>query len=275
MRSSWARQKSLWRGGERRRASTPPANPIPDAANLRAYMEGDNLDGANNSTLLDGDAMASVVNLGTLGGTFTQGTLANRPLFSLTAGPSGTKPALTFDGTDSLVSSVAAASWAFLHDGTGATIYALVKTSASAEGTLVATSTGGGASIGVIHRYSAGFAVSYAMNDGVSFKLLATAPAASVTNGSFDMSTSTMAVADTPDLSLYANGVSVVTANSGGFTAAAPAGSLAIGTRAGGTIGVIGSYRRLMVYGVSHTPAQVAAVLAYMQTLDAVIYPAP
>lgn len=255
----------------RARPSSAPATP--DAANLRGYMEGDNLDGANNSTLINGLPVASVVNLGTLGGTFDQLAALNMPLFSTTAGPGGTKPALTFDGSDWLVSSLAASSWAFLHDGTGATIYSVVRTNASAVGNIVATGTGSGIVRGILHRYNAAFAPLFFMSDGAVAQLFLTGGA--VTTGQFSLLTSTFATADTPDGSLFVNGVSVATGNAGGVSALAPAATLTLGATIAGANGLVGSMRRIMIYAGAHSAAQQAAVLAYMQALDAVTYPAP
>lgn len=274
MRPSWARQRPVWFSPQRRRGVTP-APVIPDAANLRGYIEGNNLDGLSNSTLINGDPVVSVVNFGTLGGSFDQVTLANQPLFSTTAGPGGTKPALTFDGTDWLTSSLASSAWTFLHDGTGATIYSVVKTSASAVGTIAATGAGSAATVSMGHRYATTFAASFYMSDGAALRINAMAAAASVTNGSFDAMVSTLASADTPDLTIYVNGASVTTANAAAFSGAAPLGSLTLGATPAGTNGLTGTYRRLMVYAGSHDAPTRAAVLAYMQALDAVTYPAP
>lgn len=253
-----------------------PAPVIPDAANLRGYLEGDNLDGANNSTLVNGNPVGSVVNLGTLGGTFAQGTLANQPLFSTTAGPGGTKSALVFDGTDFLVSSLAASAWSFLHDGTGATIYSVVRTNASAIGTIVSTATGTAINRGVGHRYTTLFTTSYFMSDGAALQIVTSGAAASVVNGNFNLFTSTLSSADTPDANLYANGVMTgAGADAAAFSALAPANTLTIGATPVGGSGLVGPVRRIMIFQGSHSPATQAAVLAYMQGLDAVTYPAP
>lgn len=256
-------------------AVAAPVNPIPDAANLRGYMEGNNFDGANNGLLANGDPVGGavpVVNLGTLGGTFTQGTVANQPLFSTTAGPGGSKPAITLDGTDFLVSSLPASSWTFLHDGTGATIYSVVKTSASAVGTLVATGTGGNTSRGVVHRNNTTFRASYFMSDGSVAAVNTNAASATITNGSFDAFISTLSAAS---LDLYVNGPSVMTAVPLSVSALAPAASLNIGATSAGANGVNGAYRRAMIFQGVHDATMRAAVIAYMQGLDAVTYPAP
>lgn len=236
-------------------------------------MEGDNLDGSNNSTLASGDPVASVVNLGTLGGTFAQGTGSAQPLFSLTAGPGGSKAALTFDGSDFLTSSLAASSWTFLHDGTGATIYTVTRTSVSALANIVATSSGLATSRGVCHRYGTTFRVAYLMNDGAVQQVAIVSANNTFTAGNFNLSSSEMAMA-AADIRLNA-GASLATMVPGGVSALDAASTLVIGAGAGGASPLNGILRRVLIYQGVHDATLRAAVLAYSQALDAVTYPAP
>lgn len=266
-----------WPRGDRRIGGAPPAPVIPDAANMRGWVDSLDFDGSNNSTLTSGDSLASVVNKGTLGGVFSQGTGTAQPVYQAAAGPGGARPAAVLDGTDFLTSSLPMASWTFLHDGTGATIYSVVKTSTSAVHTIASTCNGGGTAIGVIHRYNTGFAASYAMNDGVALRIAVNGAAASVTNGSFDVYASTLTSASTPNANLYVNNMAatVATANSAGFTSTQPASTLVIGATPSATFPLVGQLAAVLVYQGVHDATQRAAVLAFLQTRYGVTFPTP
>jgi len=236
----------------------------PDASNLRVWLDGDDIDGTNNSTLTNGNTFAGWTNKGSLGGTMAQAVGANRPTFRTGVGPGGARPAADFDGADFMLSSLAASAFTFMHDGTGATIYTVAKTTSSAARTLLATSTGAAANRGIGHRYNTSFSASYFMSDGVALRINASSAAAAVTNGSFDVMASTLASADTPDMSIYVNGTSVATADATAFSAADPSNTLAIGANPGGAVAFLGPIYQAMVYAGSHDTATRAAVLAFL-----------
>jgi lysophospholipase L1-like esterase len=91
----------------------PPGTPS-------VWIDVDNLDGLNNSTLTNGIEFSSttIVNRGSLGGTFA-GTTGAAPTFvSSCVGRGSRKPCLRFDGVnDFLQSSLAASAFRFLHVG--------------------------------------------------------------------------------------------------------------------------------------------------------------
>lgn len=103
------------------------------------WVDGTDLDGSNNSTLTDGvefDGTPAVVNKGSLGGTFsgTAGATATYEADCLT----GSRGCMRFDGVnDTVSSSLAAASWRFVHEGDSSCFF-LTKITRS-----VATGTGG------------------------------------------------------------------------------------------------------------------------------------
>lgn len=240
---------------------------------LQVFLDGSDTDGSSNSTRTNGVAFNNWINKGALGGTFSNGTGAQQPLFasSLLNGRAGA----TFDGVDDrLVSSLASSSFTFLHDGSGATIYSVVRTSTSAVHTIAATSTGAAASIGVLHRYNTGFAASYAMADGTAVRIAINGAAASVSTGLFDVMASTLASADTPDASVYVQGTSVITGNAAAFVGTAPAATLIVGATPSGTLPLAGDLVCLLVYVGSHDTAQRAAVLAALAAKYGVTFPA-
>lgn len=245
---------------------SPPGAPV-------VFLDGDDTDGSNNSTRTNGVAFNDWLNKGSLGGTFSNATGTQRPLFasSLLNGRAGA----TFDGVDDrLVSSLAAASFTFLHNGTGATIYSVARTSTSAVHTIAATSTGAAASVGVLHRYNTGFAASYAMADGTALRIAINGAAASVNNGLFDVMASTLASVDTPDASVYVQGTSVITGNAAAFTASNPSSTLVVGANPSGGFPLGGDLVCLLVYTGAHDASQRAAVLAFLQSKYGVAFPA-
>lgn len=247
--------------------------PDPVTTGRVVFLDGDNTDGSNNSTRTNGVAFNDWLNLGTLGGTFSNATGTQQPLFasSLLNGRAGA----TFDGVDDrLVSSLPMSSWAFLHNGDGATIYSVVRTATSAVHTIAATSTGAAASIGVLHRYNTGFAASYAMADGTALRIAINGAAASVNTGLFDVMASTLASADTPDASVYVQGVSVTSGNAAAFTASNPSSTLIVGANPSGAFPLGGDLVCLLVYNVPHAAAQRAAVMAFLAAKYGVVFPA-
>ena len=74
-----------------------------DISGLQLWLSADNVDGSNNSTLSDGNAVATWTDLSGNGRNATQATGANRPLFK--TGIVNGKPVVRFDGTNDLLSS--------------------------------------------------------------------------------------------------------------------------------------------------------------------------
>jgi hypothetical protein len=244
----------------------------PDAANLRVFLDGDDIDGAANTTLTNGAALASWLNKGTLGGTFTQGTGTNQPLFlaSLLNGHAGAR----FDAVnDRLVSSLAASLFAFMHDGSGCTIYSVVRTSTSGARTICATSTGGASTVGIGHRINTGFAASFYMADGVALRVNANGSAGSVSTNKFDVMCSTFASASTPDLTMYVQNASVVTANAAAFSGAAPTNTLIVGANPAGAFPLDGDLVCLLIYGAAHDVTTRNEVSAYLAAKYGVTFP--
>lgn len=246
---------------------------VPFAANLAVFLDGDDTDGSGNSTRTNGAAFDNWLNKGTLGGTFSNATGTQQPLFA--TGLLNGKSGATFDGVDDrLVSSLAASVFTFLHDGNGCAVYSVVRTSTSAVHTIAATSTGAAASIGMLHRYNTGFAASYALTDGTAVRIAINGAAASVNTGLFDIMTSTLATADTPDASVYVQAASVTSGDSAGFSASAPASTLVVGSTPSGTFPLAGNLVCLLVYSISHDATQRAAVRSFLATKYGVTFPA-
>lgn len=242
-------------------------------ANLQVFLDGDDTDGSGNSTRTNGVAFNDWLNKGALGGTFSNATGTQQPLFasSLLAGHAGA----TFDGTDDrLVSSLAASSFTFMHDGTGATIYSVVRTAVSGVRTICATGTGGTTTVSMGHRINTGFAASYFMSDGVALRLSANGAAASVSNNLFDVQSSRLRSSLSPHLSIDVNGVSVATADSAAFSASAPAATLHVGTNSAGVFPLAGNLLLLLVYNVAHDDATMDAIKAALDARFGVVFPA-
>lgn len=84
-----------------------------DGANLKAWFR------ADTGVTSDVNGVSAWANQGTLGGTLAQATNAKKPHDGHVIRG---QAALSFDGGDELVSSLAASAWNFLHNGTGATL---------------------------------------------------------------------------------------------------------------------------------------------------------
>lgn len=240
---------------------------------LVVYLDGDDTDGSANSTRTNGVAFNDWLNKGSLGGTFSQVAPASRPLFvtGLLNGHAGA----TFDATDHLISSLAAASFTFMHDGNGSTIYSVVRTATSGVRTIAATSTGSPANRGIGHRINTGFAASFFMSDGISsLQIAVNGAASSVSTNLFDIMSSTLASASTPDLNIVTNGTSVATANATGFSALAPASTLVVGATPAPAFPLTGDLVCLLVYNVAHDATQRAEVEAFLAAKYGVVFPA-
>ncbi len=96
--------------------------------------------------VLAGSKVDTWPNRGSLGGNFTQSTDANRPTFAASDPAFQDLPSLSFDDVDDvLVSTLAASSWNFLHDGSGATVAAVIRpTGGGAFLSTINTSAGSG-----------------------------------------------------------------------------------------------------------------------------------
>jgi len=254
-------------------SSAKRAGALPLPGSPAVYLDGDDTDGSANSTRTNGVAFNDWLNKGSLGGTFSNATAGQRPLFAtgLLNGHAGA----TFDATDdNLASSLAASSFTFMHDGTGSTIYSVVRTATSGVRTIASTSTGSAASRGVGHRINTGFAASFFMSDGTALRIAVNGAASSVSTNLFDIMSSTLDSATTPDLDVEVNGASVATANAAAFSGLAPSATLVVGATPAAAFPLAGSLVCLLVYDVAHDAAQRAEVEAFLASKYGVTFPA-
>lgn len=240
----------------------------PDAANMRAWMDSLDFDGSNNSTLTNGDSLAAVVNKGTLGGTFAQATGANRPTY--TTGALNGRPAALFDGNDNIVSSLTAADWAFLSDGSPFTIYTLAKTTSAdpnAFQVLLATATGASAARGLVYGpddrsgLSRNDTQALAISNGSALVDNLAGTNNTAVSGVWNMLDAVRGVTTT---SLYANGTQVATAVAGALVAGNPTAPLRFGAATNGTLPFAGLLATVVIYAGEHSPATQAQVWAWM-----------
>lgn len=71
---------------------------------------------------------AWVSRAGSLGtATLSQGTAANQPLYTTSVATLGNRPAVQFDGTNDSLFGATASQWTFLHNGSGATIFMVLR----------------------------------------------------------------------------------------------------------------------------------------------------
>jgi hypothetical protein len=234
----------------------------PPSTNLRVWLDARNIDGLGNASLADNDPITTWQDLGSIGDDPTQGGASTlKPTFI--ASCTGGKACARFDGGDFLRATTAA-NYIFLHDGTGATIISVVKTSASAIGTIIATASGAPAVRGVGHRYNTTFRASYFMSDGVSLQLNVSAANNTVGTAVFNMMASTLVNVAT-DLDVFVDGSSVATGTVVTFSGAAPAAALTVGAASSGASNLTGDVLQVLIYGGAPDLSQRTAVETWVE----------
>jgi hypothetical protein len=234
----------------------------PPSTNLRVWLDGENIDGLGNATLANNDPITTWEDLGSLGDDPTQpGAATLKPTFiaSCTNG----KPCVRFDGGDFLRATTVA-NYAFLHDGTGATIISVVKTSASAVGTIVATANGAAAARGVGHRINTTFRASYFMSDGAALQVNANGANNTVSTAFFNVMTSSLVSAAT-DLTLSVDGVSVATATGAAFSAGAATSALTVGATSANNVNLTGDVLQVLIYAGAPDAGEIALAESWIE----------
>jgi hypothetical protein len=207
------------------------------------------INGTYNSGLVDADAVGTWVNLGSSAKNVTQATGSARPTYRTSV--VGGQPVVRCDGGDRLVAATAS-DWTFLHDGTGATIDGVTKTTSAAIQNVMTTTTTGSA-VGIRYRYNSASTVSYFFADGAASVTVT----GNSTSGAFDQLTSTTASADTPDLTLYVDNVSVGTPiDAPSFPVVAPTTALSVCATSAGVSPFTGDLFRAIIYASSLTSTQ-------------------
>jgi hypothetical protein len=232
---------------------------LTDTETIGFYVDGEHscflaqsYDGAYNAGKADLAAVATWVNLGSSALNVTQATGSAQPTYR--TGIVNGQPMVRFDGTDRLTAALPA-DWIFLHDGTGATIDSISMTSVSQTGAIASTSATG-FTTGIRHRVNGSFIAQYSLLNGVAAGSVASA-ASALTSGAFDALTSTASAADTPDLTLYINNVSVGTpVDAPSFPAGNPTTALSIGATGAGANPLTGDIFRVMAYVSSLSATQ-------------------
>lgn len=234
------------------------------------WIDPDDIDGAANSTLTSGGAIGTIVNKGTLGGTFA-GQTGARPTFEPTAGAGG-GPAMRFGSGASLApygmeSSLPASSFSFMHDGTGCTIYSVVKQPAAHVGTIVATSTGAGTNRGVGHRVNTFFRASYYMSDGSVLRVTANSSSAEAIFSGGQHHIFSTRLANSPsgsDAEAHVDSALVFGVTSAAFSSADPASTLRLGRTSTDGNRLVGDLGDLLIYAGWHDDTERAAVEAWL-----------
>lgn len=220
----------------------------PPSTSLSVWLDGRSIDGADNATLANNDPITTWTDLGSIGDDPTQASAFSKPTFI--ASCVNGEACARFDGGDFL-RAVTAANFIFMHDGTGATIYTVVKTAASATSALAATSTGSAGSRGVLHRYSTLLRAAYFMADGTTLQVSLTDAVGLLTSGAFDTMTSTLANVATPG-AIFVNGAAAASGGTASFSALAPAAALTIGASATGGNMLAGDMVQMLIYAAAH-----------------------
>lgn len=237
---------------------------------LAVFLDGDDTDGLLNATRTDGVAFNDWLNKGALGGTFSNALPASQPLF--TVGLLNGKSGASFSG-DYLTSSLPASSFTFMHDGSGSTIYIVIKTPSSGTRSILTTADVTGVP-GFGFRYTTSARVNYYVGQGV-LTIGVTSAASAINLGLFDILSASLDVDDTPDATVQANGSSIITGtNTNGFSSSDPQTSLVLGATGAGSTALTGDVLCVLVYSVSHSPARKAEIAAAISAKYGVTFPA-
>ena len=258
-----------WLAAVTRRVRPSP----PYLADLRVWIDPEDLDGAGNATLSNGAAVASlVVNKGSIGGSFTSDG-STVPTYSAAGGPGG-RPCLTFVN-GGLQSSLALSAFTFLHDGTAWTAYLVFRTTLANPNAIQAlmttaftlgSSSSRGTSIFHDDRAASGRedrAMAYVSSGStLNFSLQSADDDAPAATWSI---LGVRAQGANPFLQIVVNGSlkATATALTGSFSALIPTISLKLG-RAGASSSFAGLMADIMVYAGRHDDTQRAAVEAWI-----------
>jgi len=205
------------------------------------------INGTYNSGLVDADAVATWVNLGSSALNVTQATGSAQPSYRTAV--VGGQPVVRCDGGDRLAATTAA-DWTYLSNGTDSTVDAVAFTAATAAAQVIAGTSRGTlvTQVGFRFGFSTTFRTQYILSDGASFVLSLLSANNAVSTSKFDLHTLTTAAADTPDFSGYVNGVSVISGTPATYSAAAPFTALQVCSADNGTLGLTGDLFRIMSY---------------------------
>lgn len=240
--------------------------PWPLFSLLRLWLDPADLDGANNSTLTDGAPVNTPMLKGTLGGPFAGATLGGRPILRSGIGVGG-GPATEWTNAAGLppMSGRPASDWAFLHDGSGCTIFAAVKATVSHFGTIVATSSGSLIDRGIGFRINTTQRVGFYMSDGTALHVNTSAPLPSPT-GDYHILAAICAneiISPPDDVELFGDSSTpLVGANSAAFSVAAPASTLSLGRTSSAANRLFGLLGPVLIYGARLIPAEIDDVIA-------------
>lgn len=234
----------------------------PPSTSLSVWLDSTDVDGNSSPDALNnGDPVTTWVSKGSVTDNPTQGGASTlKPTY--TTNCIGSRPCLRFDGGDWLRATTAS-NFTFMHNGAGSTVYTVVKTSASAIGTIVATSTGSAASIGMGHRYNTSFRASYYNADGTTLNINLNSANNAVGTSLFDVMTTTLGNHVNPG-TIYVNGTQVAASGTVAFSAAAPAGAMTIGATTAGGSNLTGDVLQVLVYAAEHDATQRAAVQTWL-----------
>jgi hypothetical protein len=205
------------------------------------------INGTYNSTLVNADAVATWVNLGSSAKNVTQATGSAQPSYRTAV--VGGQPVVRCDGGDRL-SATTVADWTYLSNGTDSTIEAVAFTAATAAAQVIVGTTRASLAtqVGFRFGFSTTFRTQYILSDGASFVLSLLSANNAVSTSKFDLHTLTTAAADTPDFSGYVNGVSVISGTPATYSAAAPFAPLTICAADNGTLPTTGDLFRILAY---------------------------
>lgn len=227
---------------------------FPVTAGLSSCFDSHNVDGSYNSTLANADPVALWSDEGPAADDLSQGTGTAQPSFRTSV--VGGNPVVRCDGNDALGGALAS-DWAYLHDGNGSTVDAVVLVTNTGLNTIAATSTGVGTNRGMGWRTNTTALASYYMSDGTALRINASSSNNVFAPNTLNAHTVTLASADTPDMSGYINGTSVATGNAAAFSTSAPANSLKLcASGAGAAAFLTGDIVVIRTYTTSLTATQ-------------------
>jgi hypothetical protein len=235
----------------------------PTQNNLVVWLDGRNVDGANNTTLANNDPVVTWDDQGSLASDPTQGTGTSQPTF-IESCLNG-EACLRFDGGDFLLSALAASSFTFLHDGSDWTAYVVHKTATAdpnAIDGLITTARFAagfrGMSLGLEDRAAlpVNDAARFDMSNGIGNNLQITTADDTIESGLWH---NLVAKLDDDggvgaDGFVYIDGASIMSqATVGSYNSGDPSASLSIANTSSGSFIFAGDIVQVLIYQSAHS----------------------
>ena len=234
-------------------------------SNLYAWYDaGAGVEEAAASPAANGDPVEYWLDQSIDGYDLSQAVLGNRPTFTSVSSFTNL-PEVTFNGSNSsLVSSDAASTWKFLHDGTGCTLIMVIRPSSGYF--ILDTGNAATASSGMTIDWLTPDDIRLRIFNGTGSALLSLTTTSGVVPTSGAIVTIRHGSAHSPNAELRVNGIEILNGNySGSPSTSDPAGTLHLGTRVSSDLYWAGGILELVLYDAILSDSDMNTVETYIR----------